>query len=45
MNAWIAGKDFMKHHLLDKKAFYSEVDLEDITDEDYAHYQKVMILN
>ena len=24
-----------------KKAFYSELNLEDITDEDYAHYQKV----
>ena len=27
--------------LLDKKAFYSELNLEDITDKDYAHAQKV----
>ena len=25
----------------DEKAFYSELNLEDITDEDYAHAQKV----
>ena len=27
---------------LDKKAFYSELSLEDTPDEDYAHYQKVL---
>ena len=27
--------------LLDKKAFYSNLNLEDISDEDYAHTQKV----
>ena len=38
MNTWIAGKDLMKP---DKKSFYSELYLEDITDKDYAHAQKV----
>ena len=32
MNTWIAGKNFMKHHNLIKKAFYNELNLEDITD-------------
>ena len=41
MNTWIAGKDLMKYQYLIKKAFYSEFDLEDITDEDYIHLQKV----
>ena len=41
MNTWIAGKDFMKHHYQIKKSFYSELNLEDITDKDYAHAQKV----
>ena len=27
--------------LLDEKVFYSELNLEDITDKDYAHAQKV----
>ena len=31
----------MKHHYQIKKASYSELDLEDITDKDYAHAQKV----
>ena len=41
MNTWIAGKDLMKHHYQIKKAFYSELYLEAITDEDYTHAQKV----
>ena len=41
MNSWIPGKDLIIHHYLIKKAFYSELDLEDITDEDYTHAQKV----
>ena len=32
---------FNETSLLDKKAFYSELYSEDITDEDYTHYQKV----
>ena len=31
----------MKHHYEIKKAFYSELHLEDITDEDYTHAQNV----
>ena len=31
----------MKHHYQIKKSFYSELNLEDITDKDYAHAQKV----
>ena len=41
INTWIAGKDLMKHHYQIKKAFYSELYLEDITDKDYTHAQKV----
>ena len=41
MNTWIAGKDFMEHHYQIKKSFYSELNLEDITDNDYKHAQKV----
>ena len=41
MNIWIAGKGSMKLHYLIKKAFYSELSLEDITDKDYEHAQKV----
>ena len=41
MNTWIAGKDLMKHHYQIKKFFHSELNLEDITDKDYAHAQKV----
>ena len=37
---WIAGKYLMKHHYQIKKAFYRELNLEDITDKDYAHAQK-----
>ena len=32
---------FNETSLLDKKASYSELNLEDITDEDYVHYKKV----
>ena len=38
---WIVGKDLIKHHYLTKKAFYSELNLEGITDENYIHAQKV----
>ena len=37
MNTWIAAKDLMKQHYQIKKAFYSELYLEDITDQDYTH--------
>ena len=35
-------KRFDETSLPDKKAFYSELYLEDITDEDYTHAQKVL---
>ena len=38
MESW---KRFDETSVPDKKAFYSELYLEDITDEDYAHAQKV----
>ena len=38
MDSW---ERFNETSLLDKKAFYSELNLEDITDKDYAHAQKV----
>ena len=43
MNIWIAWKDLMNQHptLPPKEAFYSNLNLEGISDEDYAHAQKV----
>ena len=43
MNIWIAWKDLMNQHptLPPKEDFYSNLNLEDISDEDYAHAQKV----
>ena len=46
MKIWIAGKNLMKLHckkLLQaaREAFYSESNLEDITDKDYKHVEKV----
>ena len=38
MGSW---ERFNETSLPDKKAFYSESNLEDITDKDYAHAQKV----
>ena len=38
MDSW---KRFDETMLRNKKAFYSELNLEDITDEDYMHAQKV----
>ena len=41
MKIWIAGKNLIKLDFQIKKAFYSELDLEDITDKDYAHGKKL----
>ena len=41
MNIWIAGKDLMKIQYRPKEAFYSELNLENITDKDYEHVKKV----
>ena len=38
MNSW---EEFDETSFLDKKAFYRELYLEDVTDKDYAHGQKV----
>ena len=38
MSIWIAGKNLMK---LPKNDFYSKLTLEDISDKDYEHAQKV----
>ena len=37
MSIWIAGKDLMKHHC----HLNTELNLEDISDKDYLHSQKV----
>ena len=37
MNTGIVDEDLMKHHCLTKKAFYSSLNMEDITDVDYWH--------
>ena len=39
MDSW---ERFSETSLPDKEAFYSELNLDDITDEDYAHRQKNM---
>ena len=38
MDSW---EVFNETSVPDKKAFYSELNLEDVTDKDYAHAQKV----
>ena len=37
MNTWVVGKDLMKH----KEAFYSSLNMEDITDADHRHAKRV----
>ena len=41
MNIWITGRNLMKHQCQLKKYFYSELNLESITDKDYARAKKV----
>ena len=41
MNTWIAGKNFNGTQLPDKETFYSELNKEGITNEDYVHARKV----
>ena len=36
MNIWMIGKSLMKHHYL-KKEFYSNLNIEDVTNADYMH--------
>ena len=40
MNTRIVGKNLMKPHFQIKKAFYSELYLENVTNEDYIHCLK-----
>ena len=40
MSMWIAWKDLTKHYDL-KKIFIANINLEDISDKDYEHGQKV----
>ena len=39
MKTWIVGKDLMKNH--HKEAFYSSLNMEDITDVDHRHAKSV----
>ena len=41
MNIWMIGKNFMKHHYLKNNFFYSRLNMEDITDANYAHAKRV----
>ena len=41
MNKRIAGKASMKHHCQIKRAFYSILNKEDITDVDYRHSERI----
>ena len=41
MSTWINEKSLMKKHLLKKEEFYSNLDMEDITDADYIHAKRV----
>ena len=40
MNILMIGKNSMKHHYL-KKKIYSHLNMEDLTDADYAHKKRV----
>ena len=44
MNTCIVGKDLMKHHCLTKELFYSNLNMEDITNVDYMH-AKIVFTN
>ena len=39
MDSW---EKFNETSILDKEAFYSKLNKEDVTDEDYVHYKKVL---
>ena len=44
MNTWIIGNDSVKHYYLKKKifiAFYSHLNMEDVTDVDYSNTKRV----
>ena len=37
MNVWMIGESSMKHQTTENKDFYSHLNMEDMTDADYAH--------
>ena len=41
MNTWMAGKKIEKESLPDKEYFYSDLNKDHISDEDYAHAHEV----
>ena len=41
MNIWIIGKNFNETPLPGKEHFYSHLNMEDITDANYAHAKRV----
>ena len=42
MNIWMIGKNLVKHHYMKKKNdFYSHLNMEDITEADYAPTKRV----
>ena len=41
MTTWMNGKSLMKHHCLKKKKFYSNLNMEVITNSDYLHTKRV----
>ena len=41
MNTWMAGKKIEKESLPDKEYFYSDLNKDHISDEDYAHAYEV----
>ena len=41
MSTWMIGKNLMKKTLPEKEKFYSNLNMEDITDTNYIHEKKV----
>ena len=41
MNIWMIGKNSTKHHYLKHEKFYSHVNIEEKTNADYTHAERV----
>ena len=41
MSKWMNGKSLMEYHRLKRKNFYSNLNIEDTTDEYYIHTKRV----
>ena len=41
MNIWMIGKNSTKHHYLKHEKFYSHVNIEEMTNADYTHAERV----